>query len=425
MSCFIGTGNTALGKASTSTKLNTNLIISRLAYNPPKEISYSLIKKIDTPKDKDTSSEIEIDYKNKTKEIPKIYIQDDLNEVEFHSKLYPKINTMYPNLRISAYIIKKQNKNIYLSMIHIKNTSFPDSKYKIIFSHGSSSDLGTNISFLFTLSMMLKCDVISYDYSGYGCSTGIPSEKASKTDISTIIKFIKNQLSVHFSNMILFGYSIGTIPTINEAANEILGKKILGIILLSPMVYELKNYFNSESEENKKFSSSKEMDTNFEKIKEVVKPVFIAHGKEDELVHINEVEEMGIPIIDLYKWYPKKGNHTNITMLYRAKFYLKTLDFIQFMLSKKEEEDEKRSYFNISRNNSNKSLTAMITKEDKNIMEGINQIRAMVQKNSMDPHNNSDSAIFSRTTDNHTEEGSDELHFSHQNSVHNSNDNSC
>ena len=83
------------------------------------------------------------------------------------------------------------------------------------------------------------------------------------------------QLLIHFSSLILFGYSIGTIPTVSEAEKVGFGKRILGLILLSPIVYSLPNYFLGESEFNKKYSApvpnEDDTDCNCERIKDILK----------------------------------------------------------------------------------------------------------------------------------------------------------
>jgi hypothetical protein len=44
----------------------------------------------------------------------------------------------------------------------------PISNVLIIYSHGNSSDLSESIVFIEGLAIKYGCDVIGYDYSGYG-----------------------------------------------------------------------------------------------------------------------------------------------------------------------------------------------------------------------------------------------------------------
>lgn len=59
----------------------------------------------------------------------------------------------------------------------------PSSRYTLLFSHGNAVDLGQMCSFYIGLGSRINCNVFSYDYSGYGVSTGKPSEKNLYADI--------------------------------------------------------------------------------------------------------------------------------------------------------------------------------------------------------------------------------------------------
>lgn len=351
MSCFSNiTGNTALRNMSTLSNMNSNLVISRFVFNPPKNPTYFIIKKLpkcETPKNK--SEIVQICSINKNKEIPKIYEKNSINQFIFHSPYFPNLSSVYRNIELTSYIVKKKDKNSYLSVLYIENTAFNQNTYRIVYSHGSSSDLGTNLSFLYNLSLLFKCDVISYDYTGYGCSTGTPSEKEMRTDLQTVLNFLKNDLEIPLTSIILYGYSIGSVPTIKEGGSKSYGKYILGVMLLSPLVKEMSSYFFSEGiqKKPKKMKDGNQKESNFELIKEIIKPVFLVHGKEDPLVSINEVEEMSVNVINLYKWYPRKGDHTNIAAIYRAKFFTKAKDFIQFTVERFKEELSKRNRNNL------------------------------------------------------------------------------
>lgn len=60
--------------------------------------------------------------------------------------------------------------------------AFP-SRFTILFSHGNAVDLGQMSSFYIGLGTRINCNIFSYDYSGYGVSTGKPSEKNLYADI--------------------------------------------------------------------------------------------------------------------------------------------------------------------------------------------------------------------------------------------------
>ena len=50
----------------------------------------------------------------------------------------------------------------------------PSAEFTIIFSHGNATDIGQMRDFLLDLRKRLKVNIVAYDYSGYGLSSGIP-----------------------------------------------------------------------------------------------------------------------------------------------------------------------------------------------------------------------------------------------------------
>ena len=56
-------------------------------------------------------------------------------------------------------------------------------RYTVLFSHGNAVDLGQMSSFYIGLGSRINCNIFSYDYSGYGVSSGKPSEKNLYADI--------------------------------------------------------------------------------------------------------------------------------------------------------------------------------------------------------------------------------------------------
>ena len=64
-------------------------------------------------------------------------------------------------------------------------------------------------NFLIVLGARLKCDIITYDYSGYGVSEGKASEKNIYADIEAVYQSMKKRSNLDASKIILYGQSIG------------------------------------------------------------------------------------------------------------------------------------------------------------------------------------------------------------------------
>lgn len=69
----------------------------------------------------------------------------------------------------------------------------PGSRYTVLFSHGNAVDLGQMCSFYIGLGSRINCNVFSYDYSGYGVSTGKPSEKNLYADIEAAWQVLRTK----------------------------------------------------------------------------------------------------------------------------------------------------------------------------------------------------------------------------------------
>ena len=303
-------------------------IINKIAFNFPSSDTYSI--KI--------SNEL---YSHNTKINKPLFTQFGIckKEVELISQKFPFFPSLYPFLTIKSYLLYKPQTQSHICVINIKNKASLSNpkRHTIIYSHGNSSDLEDNLPFLTSLSNVLKCDVISYDYSGFGCSSGNPSEDNIKSDLDRVIDFSLNELKYKIDNLILFGYSIGSICTINSAVNSEWAN-IAGVVLMSPLVYGLNKYFNDEKEkkENKIDVIKDNIEqTNYFKISQIDKPILLIHGKEDEIVPYNHAIQLSKRIQQLYQWFPKDGNHNNIPYEKRYKFYTKFKTFIDHIKTTK------------------------------------------------------------------------------------------
>lgn len=164
---------------------------------------------------------------------------------------------------------------------------------------------------------MLKCNIISFDYSGYGLSNGSPIQNEIISDYETIIGFCKNFLNIPLNNLILMGQSLGNVPLLYFCTNFNI-KKIKGSILISPISFYEYNV-NSKKKKNAFYKDN---------ISQLLCPIFIIHGKKDNIISINHSIELSKYIRNLCKWFPKKGTNNNIIAEYRYKFYQKIKFFV-------------------------------------------------------------------------------------------------
>ncbi|KRX57224.1 Alpha/beta hydrolase domain-containing protein 17C, partial [Trichinella patagoniensis] len=151
----------------------------------------------------------------------------------------------------------------------------PGAKYVILFSHGNAVDLGQMCSFYYSLGVRVGCNIFSYDYSGYGRSSGKPSEKNLYADISAALNALRQRYNITNDAIILYGQSIGTVPTVDLASKC----AVAAVILHSPLMSGLRVAF-PETNRTWCFDAF----PSIEKIEKVSAPTLVIHGTEDEVI---------------------------------------------------------------------------------------------------------------------------------------------
>ena len=100
-----------------------------------------------------------------------------------------------------------------IACLHVRCPEPNASPYTVLFSHGNAVDLGQMSSFLVSLARWLRCNIFCYDYSGYGCSSGQPSEKNLYADIDGAFRMLLSRqvtaLSLRQFCLLFFFYYLG------------------------------------------------------------------------------------------------------------------------------------------------------------------------------------------------------------------------
>lgn len=146
----------------------------------------------------------------------------------------------------------------------------------LLFSHGNAEDLGLIIRYFRDLSNAHRVNVFSYEYTGYGLSTGQPQEAAVYADVEAAFKYLRDVIGTPWQQIVPYGRSIGTAPSIHLATKS----AVRGVILQSPMVSIYRIPFRF------RFTLPGDVFTNIDKIGNVHCPVFIIHGTRDEIVPV-------------------------------------------------------------------------------------------------------------------------------------------
>lgn len=219
-------------------------IAAKLAFQPP-EASYHI-------RENDTGSQASLELVEGRAEWP--YSGDELRSLE-------------------AFYTQTARGN-RLACLHLPCASGP-LRPTILFSHGNAVDLGQIAAFYYGLGMRLDANLLAYDYSGYGASSGKPSERNLYADIAAVWDVARNRLGLSPEKILVYGQSIGTVPSVDLAARERVG----GLVLHSPLMSGLRVAF-PETQRTWCFDAF----PSIEKIPRVSCPTLVIHGTEDEVI---------------------------------------------------------------------------------------------------------------------------------------------
>ena len=219
----------------------------------------------------------------------------------------------------------------------------------IIYCHGNSGDIGTSFLECQILSRNLHCDVLSFEYPGYGLSndTDNTNEKRSYIYIRQVYKYAKEQLGYRPQNIIIYGFSLGTGIAFDLACDERYPNG--GVILQSPFLSIIRIFYN--------FNKTYYFDifNSCDKAKFCQSTIYIIHGDKDGIVpyiHGRILAKL-IPKKHLYGFYTvPDANHNDLIKFARENLYINISNFIYDMMNKnqflfddfnvKEKEEEKK-----------------------------------------------------------------------------------
>ena len=112
-----------------------------------------------------------------------------------------------------------------ISAVYLPNKN---ATYTILISHGNSEDLSHFLPFLNKFHSE-GFAVFSYDYRGYGASTGRPTEKNAYQDVNAAYHFLVKQLHVSPNHIIAYRAGWKTQESIRVKTYKMLGLMIDGL----------------------------------------------------------------------------------------------------------------------------------------------------------------------------------------------------
>ncbi|KAM3319220.1 alpha/beta hydrolase domain-containing protein 17C [Capsicum chacoense] len=183
---------------------------------------------------------------------------------------------------------------------------YPMATSTLLYSHGNAADIGQMYELFIQLSIHLKVNLMGYDYSGYGQSSGKPSEQNTYADIEAAYKCLEESYGAKQEDIILYGQSVGSGPTADLAARL---PRLRAVILHSPILSGLRVMYPV------KRTYWFDIYKNIDKIPLVKCPVLIIHGTSDEVVDCSHGKQLWELCQEKYEplWL-KGGTHCDLEL---------------------------------------------------------------------------------------------------------------
>ncbi|KAJ6849433.1 protein ABHD17B [Iris pallida] len=182
----------------------------------------------------------------------------------------------------------------------------PCARLTVLYSHGNAADLGQLYDLFLQLKVNLRVNLMGYDYSGYGASTGQPSEPNTYADIEAVYQCLQTEYGVSQEDLILYGQSVGSGPTLHLAARL---PRLRGVVLHSAILSGLRVLCHVNT------TFCFDIYKNINKIKKVKCPVLVIHGTDDDIVNWLHGNGLWKLAKDPYEplWI-KGGGHCNLEL---------------------------------------------------------------------------------------------------------------
>ncbi|KAI5591695.1 hypothetical protein POPTR_004G112300v4 [Populus trichocarpa] len=187
--------------------------------------------------------------------------------------------------------------------VYFKN---PAASLTVLYSHGNAADLGQMYDLFCELSLHLRVNLMGYDYSGYGQSTGKPTEQNTYVDIEAAYRCLEEKYGVKEEDVILYGQSVGSGPTLDLATRL---PKLRAVVLHSPIASGLRVIYPV------KRTYWFDIYKNIDKIPFINCPVLVIHGTDDDVVSWSHGKQLWERCKEKYEpLWVKGGNHCDLEL---------------------------------------------------------------------------------------------------------------
>lgn len=286
-------------------------IVKRLTYFPPQPPLYVL----DESKKKNNNAyELEMRNISDREHTRTMWVID-----EGGNQVYPMVISSY-----FKFDFVKTRRGETIATMFIK-CSESEVQTTVLYSHGNAADMGCLRDYLREFSAHLQVNVLAYDYSGYGLSSGQPTAANTYADVEAAYKHLTTEYPEQSKRVIGYGQSLGSSLTIYLGATE----PLVGLVIHSGLMSGIRT-LNPELKKSWWFDLYPNVDT----VKQVQAPLMVVHGTNDEdmpLIHGQMIAKNAANPYTPY--YCKGGGHNDIEVRFRDELFAKLGEFFNHLKS--------------------------------------------------------------------------------------------
>jgi len=222
-------------------------------------------------------------------------------------------HSSYNKLTNGVMLKTKDGHDLY--GVYLENKS---SQYTILYFHGNAEDLGQIMPLLDEYKNQ-GFSIFSYDYRGFGKSTGRPKEQKLYEDLDIIYNYLISDLNIEPKNIIIHGRSVG-----GGLATEIASRyNFGGLILESSFTSAFRVLTRIRIYPFDKYQ-------NINKIKKIKSPVLFIHGLKDKVIsswHGKKLYKMAN--LPKYYYWVEDAGHNDLIWKDENKYWNTIINFAQ------------------------------------------------------------------------------------------------
>lgn len=161
----------------------------------------------------------------------------------------------------------------------------------VMYSHGNAEHTHNRryLDYICSLSDAMGCDVVTYDYVGYGKSSWryVSTQKRCMRSIQAVYAHVAS----HYPQILLMGWSLGSAPTLRLSLEQLSRPgtsptPIKGVVLLSPLLSAIRTRFDGLGRALRPFDLF-DNDSQLRlhpRLQHVNVPYLILHGTDDQVI---------------------------------------------------------------------------------------------------------------------------------------------